>query len=107
MKRIALTSSVSVSFLSFANPEKGDPNSGMFILLSYLSYFMSVIVFRKATIASSSVVVRPRLPTSLVMLAAYSDAGQPHRGYCRNGRYPRGSCIERTKLCTCNSVLLL
>jgi hypothetical protein len=24
-----------VSFLSFANPEKGDPNSGMFILLSY------------------------------------------------------------------------
>ena len=33
MKRIALTSSSSVSFLSFANPEKGDPNSGMFILL--------------------------------------------------------------------------
>src|ERR1035437_8616768 len=28
-------SSSSVSFLSFANPEKGDPNSGMFILLSY------------------------------------------------------------------------
>jgi len=24
-----------VSFLSFANPEKGDPKSGMFILLSY------------------------------------------------------------------------
>src|SRR5665811_157906 len=35
MKRIALTSSSSVSFLSFANPEKGDPNSGMFILLCY------------------------------------------------------------------------
>src|SRR5450830_1127017 len=35
MKRIALTSSSSVSFLSFANPEKGDPNPGMFILLCY------------------------------------------------------------------------
>jgi len=35
MKRIALTSSSSVSFLSFANPEKGDPNSGMVILLYY------------------------------------------------------------------------
>src|ERR1039458_8265049 len=36
MNRIALTSSSCVSFLSFANPEKGDPNPGMFILLSYL-----------------------------------------------------------------------
>jgi hypothetical protein len=35
MKRIALTSSSSVSFLSFANPENGDPNAGMLILLSY------------------------------------------------------------------------
>jgi hypothetical protein len=25
-----------VSFLSFANPEKGDPNSGMFILLAWI-----------------------------------------------------------------------
>jgi hypothetical protein len=33
-KRIALMSSSSVSFLSFANPEKGDPNTGMIILLS-------------------------------------------------------------------------
>src|ERR1035437_4680342 len=29
MKRIARTSSSSVSFLSFFNPEKGDPNCGM------------------------------------------------------------------------------
>src|SRR5450756_795589 len=36
MKRMALTSSLSVSFLSFANPEKGDPNVGMLILLGYL-----------------------------------------------------------------------
>ena len=34
MNRMALTSSSSVSFLSFANPEKGDPNSGMFRFLS-------------------------------------------------------------------------
>src|ERR1035437_3604781 len=33
---MALTSSSSVSFLSFANPEKGDPNAGIFILLGYL-----------------------------------------------------------------------
>jgi len=31
----SLTSSSSVSFLLFANPEKGDPNPGMFMLLSY------------------------------------------------------------------------
>src|SRR5450830_757747 len=36
MKRMALTSSSSVSLLSFANPEKGDPNAGIFILLGYL-----------------------------------------------------------------------
>jgi len=36
MKRIALMSSSFVSILSFANPEKGDPNSGMFILLYYI-----------------------------------------------------------------------
>src|SRR5450759_5653886 len=35
MKRMALTSSSLLSFLSFANPEKGDPNAGMFILLCY------------------------------------------------------------------------
>jgi hypothetical protein len=35
MKRIGLTNSSCVSFLSFANPEKGDPNPGMSILLSY------------------------------------------------------------------------
>jgi hypothetical protein len=35
MKRMALTSSSSASFLPFANPEKGDPNAGMSILLSY------------------------------------------------------------------------
>jgi len=33
MKRIARTSSRPVSFLSFARPEKGDPKSGMIILL--------------------------------------------------------------------------
>jgi len=33
-KRIALMSSSSVSFLLFANPEMGDPNTGMIILLS-------------------------------------------------------------------------
>jgi hypothetical protein len=38
MKRIARTSSSSVSFLSFANPEKGDPNLGMFMLLSYFFF---------------------------------------------------------------------
>jgi hypothetical protein len=36
MNRIALISSSFVSFLSFANPEKGVPNSGISILLSYL-----------------------------------------------------------------------
>jgi hypothetical protein len=35
MKRIALTSSPSASFLLFANPEKGDPKTGTFIFLSY------------------------------------------------------------------------
>ena len=45
----------------------------------YFTYgnFVSVSVFRKATIATSYAGVRPRLPTSLVMLAAYSGAGQP------------------------------
>jgi len=37
MKRIALTSSSSVSFLSFFSPEKGDPNCGM--PFSFLSSF--------------------------------------------------------------------
>jgi hypothetical protein len=31
---MALISSSAVSFLLFANPEKGDPNTGMMILLS-------------------------------------------------------------------------
>jgi len=34
MNRIAQMSSRSVSLRSFANPEKGDPNSGMTTLLS-------------------------------------------------------------------------
>jgi len=33
MKRIALTSSDSESFLLFANPEKGDPNVGILFSL--------------------------------------------------------------------------
>jgi hypothetical protein len=37
MKRIALTSSACVSFLLFAKPENGDPNTGMVILLLYFS----------------------------------------------------------------------
>jgi hypothetical protein len=37
MKRIARMSSSFVSFLWFANPEKGDPNSGMTVLLSECS----------------------------------------------------------------------
>jgi len=51
----------------------------------YFTYgnFASVSVFRKATIASSSSCVRPRLPTSLFMLAAYSATGQPAPGTSR------------------------
>ena len=51
----------------------------------YFTYgnFVSVNVFRKETIAASSYVVRPRLPNSLVMLAAYSGAGQPAPGTSR------------------------
>src|SRR5665647_2016547 len=42
-------SSSSVSFLSFANPEKGDPNSGIFILLSYF-----ISGFRPTTSSSAA-----------------------------------------------------
>src|SRR5450830_1626181 len=42
-------SSSSLSFLSFANPEKGDPNSGMFILLSYF-----ISGFRPTTSSSAA-----------------------------------------------------
>src|SRR5665647_3970430 len=44
---------------------------------------VSLSVFRKATIAASSAGVKPRLPTSLVMLVAYSGAGQPAPGTSR------------------------
>src|SRR5450759_3326709 len=55
MKRIALTSSSCVSFLSFANPEKGDPNPGMFILLSYFfSGFRPTLLRRSARRAVDS-----------------------------------------------------
>jgi hypothetical protein len=48
IKRIDLTSSASVSFLSFANPEKGDPNSGIFILLFIQSVFLQFAVARSS-----------------------------------------------------------
>jgi hypothetical protein len=43
VKRIALISSSSVSFLIFADPEKGDPNVGMFILFVVYDLLESAI----------------------------------------------------------------
>src|SRR5450759_3952959 len=71
------------SFRASAQRHRAKPLGGNGQRYFTCGNFVSVSVFRKATIASSSAGVRPRLPTSLVMLAAYSGAGQPAPGTSR------------------------
>src|SRR3972149_11949330 len=44
MKRMALMSSSFVSLRLFANPEKGDPNSGMSFLLFVYEWFIKALI---------------------------------------------------------------